>query len=142
MDAELSLRFAQYFGKPWYFLMVDAGYDFWMGNNRGTKYTNMKTGPGSNPESKEHWDFTAEDMGLYDLPAEIDKVLEVTGAEKLKYIGYSLGTMQMFLGLAAMEEEYFADRVSKVIAQAPCMYLEPAAVGFPSAYDEVIQVFQ
>ena len=109
-------------------MLFDAGYDMWMGNNRGTKFTNIKTGPGSNRESKEYWNFTAEDMGIYDLPAEIDKVLEVTGKEKLTYIGYSLGTMQMFLGLAVMQDEYFADKVNKVVAMAPCMYIEPEAL--------------
>ena len=138
----MTLKMAQFFGKPWPLLLFDAGYDVWMGNNRGTKYTNMKTGPGSDPKSKEHWDFTIEDMGIYDLPAEIDKVLQVTGKEKLTYIGYSAGTMQMFLGLAALEEEYFADRVSKVVAMAPCMYIQPEALGEPTIYEEVIKAYQ
>jgi hypothetical protein len=31
-------------------------------------------------------------MGLYDVPAEIDYILNVTGYEKLSYIGHSEGT--------------------------------------------------
>ena len=31
-------------------------------------------------------------MAHYDIPANIDKILEVTGKEKLFYIGHSMGT--------------------------------------------------
>lgn len=30
-------------------------------------------------------------MGLYDIPAEIDYVLNITGRQKLIYIGHSMG---------------------------------------------------
>jgi len=39
-------------------------------------------------------------MGTYDQPANIKKILEVTGKEDLTYIGYSQGNQQMFYGLA------------------------------------------
>lgn len=32
-----------------------------------------------------------DEMGLYDIPAEIEYVLNVTGREKLVYIGHSMG---------------------------------------------------
>ena len=38
-------------------------------------------------------------MGLFDLPAMIDTVLEVTQQPKITYIGYSQGTAQMLYGL-------------------------------------------
>lgn len=30
-------------------------------------------------------------MGFYDIPAELDYILNVTGREKLVYIGHSMG---------------------------------------------------
>ena len=39
-------------------------------------------------------------MGKYDQPANISKILEVTGKMDLTYIGYSQGNQQMFYGLA------------------------------------------
>ena len=43
-------------------------------------------------------------MGLYDSPANIRMIKEVTGVDKIFYLGYSQGTIQMFYGLAKMEE--------------------------------------
>ena len=36
--------------------------------------------------------FSWDEMGTFDLPAMIGKVLEVTGQEKIFYIGHSMGT--------------------------------------------------
>lgn len=38
-------------------------------------------------------------MGVFDLPAMIDTVLEVTQKPKITYIGFSQGTSQMIYGL-------------------------------------------
>ena len=59
------------------FILSRAGYDVWMGNNRGCKYgQNHKT---LDPEEQEFWNFYQEDMGTKDLPAFIDFVLDTTG---------------------------------------------------------------
>ena len=36
--------------------------------------------------------FSWDQMGQYDIPAMMTKVLEVTGQEKIFYIGHSMGT--------------------------------------------------
>ena len=129
-------------GKPWLFGLVDAGYDVWLGNNRGTKYSDVKIGPGANPNSQRHWDWTSEELAKYDLPAEIDTVLAVTGKEKLKYIGYSRGTSIMFIGLALNEDSYFANKVSKFIAIAPCIYTsEIKFFGNTLNYEDAVRAF-
>ena len=43
----------------------------------------------------------------------------------------------MFWGLSYMEKEYFADRLEKFIALAPCVYFNRP----PYTYDEVVQMF-
>jgi len=57
-------------------MLAREGYDVWMGNNRGnwfavnhTQYT---------PKQKEFWEFDFEEMGIYDVPAEIDYILETS----------------------------------------------------------------
>ena len=59
-------------------------------------------------------------MGRYDDPANIDLVTAQTGHEKIFYIGYSQGTIQMIYGLSHNEDTYFADKVIKAIMLAPC----------------------
>ena len=44
------------------------------------------------------------ELAQYDLKAEIDKIIEVTGEPKITYIGYAQGTFLMFYGLAKFEE--------------------------------------
>lgn len=114
-------------GTPFHLLLVDAGYDVWIGNNRGTMYS-WDHETLSSKDDNDYWMFTWADMGLYDDVANIKMIKEQTGVEKIFYVGYSQGTIQMFYGLAHMEEEFHADNVYKVVQLAPCFvpYLPPS----------------
>ena len=67
--------------------LADQGYDVWMGNNRGTEYSQGHKS--LNVENKAYWDWTWAQMGLYDTPANITQIKEQTGVDKIFYIGYS-----------------------------------------------------
>ena len=67
--------------------LARAGYDVWLGNNRGTRFANYHVNLSAS--HAEYWNFSQEDMGLKDLPASIDYILKKTGQEKLTYIGHS-----------------------------------------------------
>ena len=88
------------------FNLVSEGYDVWMGNNRGCKYSVSHTSLDPVLNKTLFWDFDFEDMGLKDVPAEIDFILGSTKQEKLSYIGHSEGTTQMFIGLSMLPEYY------------------------------------
>jgi lysosomal acid lipase/cholesteryl ester hydrolase len=60
-------------------------------------------------------------MGVHDLPAEIDWVLNVTGHKKLFYIGHSMGTT-MFYVMASMRPEY-NDKVQLMVSLAPVAFV-------------------
>ena len=62
-------------------------------------------------------------MGEYDIPAMIDLIIQKTGKPKVTYLGYSMGTTQMFFGLTQLQHDYYADKLHKFIALAPCIYL-------------------
>ena len=49
------------------FQLVRAGFDVWMGNNRGNEYSRRHVK--YDTHSYEFWDFDFEDMALYDQPA-------------------------------------------------------------------------
>jgi lysosomal acid lipase/cholesteryl ester hydrolase len=70
-----------------------------MGNNRGTKYSNVSLLYPEQDESFDRWDWSYEELGLYDVPAFMDEIIKETGKPKVNYIGYSMGTSQMFYGL-------------------------------------------
>lgn len=85
--------------------LADRGYDVWMSNNRGTEYSlGHKT---LTTDDKEYWEWSWAEMGLYDDPASISFIKEKTGHDKIFYIGYSQGTIQMFYGLAHIEDSYY-----------------------------------
>ena len=70
-----------------------------------------------------YWNFSWTDEGLYDNSANLRKIKEVSKVDKAFYIGYSIGTMQMFYGLAHREDSFFANSLYKVVQLAPCFVI-------------------
>ena len=66
-DAETWLS-AFRFDEPYMLQIAKRGFDVWMGNNRGTKYT-IQSGDNT---SAAYWEFNFADMGEYDIPAFIN----------------------------------------------------------------------
>jgi len=96
----------------------------WMGNNRGNWFSQNHTE--FSPKQKEFWDFDFEEMGIYDVPAEIDYILESTEFSKIaSYIGHSEGTTQFFIG-SSLKPDYFTEKVSLFIGLAPIVRLDHA----------------
>ena len=56
-------------------------------------------------------------MGKYDIPAAVDFILENTKAEKLYYIGHSMGTTMFWV--AMNEHPKLADKIALMIAMGP-----------------------
>ena len=79
-------------------MLVDAGYDIWISNNRGGMYSQDHETLDAVADS-DYWDWTYFDMGLYDDPANVKLVKQKSGQEKIFYIGYSQGTGQMHYSL-------------------------------------------
>lgn len=101
------------------YLLADAGYDVWFGNNRGNTYSkNHTTLP---TDSEAFWNFTYDDMALSDLPTHIGYVLNSTGAATLSYIGHSQGTIQAFAGFSV--DQQLAARINVFLAMAPVAYV-------------------
>ena len=76
-------------GTVWPLQLVDRGYDVWMASNRGTSPYSDKNKNDDQWTEEQHWNFSFAEMGKFDQPAFIDKILEVTEEKKLTYIGYS-----------------------------------------------------
>jgi lysosomal acid lipase/cholesteryl ester hydrolase len=104
------------------FILADAGYDVWLGNSRGSTYSQKHKFLDPNKHKQEYWNFSFHEMGYYDLPAMIDFILQSTGEKKLSYVGHSQGTTQFF-AMAASRPEY-NDKVKVMSALAPIAFLD------------------
>ena len=71
------------------FMLADAGYDVWLGNMRGNTYG--KRHCYKSPENEDFWHFSVDHVGTYDIPAMIDRIRNVTGQDKIFFIGFSMG---------------------------------------------------
>lgn len=60
-------------------------------------------------------------MGLYDLPASIDFILNKTGQSKLHFIAHSQGTTSFFVMLS--EKPEYNDKIISMHALAPVAFL-------------------
>ena len=73
------------------FILARGGYDVWMGNNRGNRWSNQHVKLDNS--SKEYWDGVEwENMGTKDVPSLIDYILNLTNETSISYIGHSEGT--------------------------------------------------
>jgi pimeloyl-ACP methyl ester carboxylesterase len=101
--------------------LANAGYDVWLGNSRGNKYS--RANKFMSPETKQFWNFSFQEMAR-DVVANIDFILNFTNQPKLYYFGHSQGTSQMFAGLSdAPTSDFINQRVYKFFALAPVVYL-------------------
>lgn len=98
------------------YLLSDACYDLWVGNVRGNYYG--KRHQTLNPETDiDFWQFTVNEIGIFDIPAMIDHILKKTSSDKMNYVGFSQGASTYFI--MCSEREGYADKVSLFIGLEP-----------------------
>ena len=71
------------------FMLVEAGFDVYLANSRGNRYSREHVI--LKPNEPEFWKWSWQEMAKYDLPATIDIVLETSNKKNLYYIGHSQG---------------------------------------------------
>ena len=72
-------------------MLVEAGFDVYLANSRGNRYSREHVI--LKPNEPEFWKWSWQEMAKYDLPATIDIVLETSNKKNLYYIGHSQGNI-------------------------------------------------
>jgi pimeloyl-ACP methyl ester carboxylesterase len=121
--------------KSFHLQLVDQGYDVWVGNSRGTEYSSGHENVAVEADQDLYWDFTLDDLHLDDK-ANIERIKQITGEDKIAYIGYSQGTMSMNYALARDADGWYANNLSRVVELAPCF-----VAGIPDAMREMVEEF-
>lgn len=107
------------------FELVERGYDVWLGNNRGNKYS--KKNIHMAPTESKFWNFSMDQFAFHDIPDSINYILETTHQPSLSYIGFSQGTAQAFATLSI--HPTLNEKVDVFIALAPAMSPKGVASG-------------
>ena len=99
------------------FVLAKNNFDVWLANSRGNKY--CKEHEKFNSKSYEFWQFSFNEMGLYDIPAVIKYIKEINKSnEKIIYFGHSQGTTSMLSGLT-QKYDFYKDNIKLFVALAP-----------------------
>ena len=97
------------------------GYDVWLGNSRGNRYSTGHTS--LTQKDKAFWEFSYQELGIYDKKAAINEVLRVTGVQKLTYLGHSQGVTEMLVAITE-DGSYWKDRLNLFVALSPGVFTE------------------
>lgn len=102
------------------FEMANQGYDVWMGNARGSTYSLNHTKFDYRHDWR-YWDFSFHEIALYDMPAQIDYILDVRKKKSLAFIGHSQGNLAMFI-LQSLNPAW-KHKIKPFIALAPIAFI-------------------
>ncbi|KAJ9686567.1 hypothetical protein PVL29_015445 [Vitis rotundifolia] len=99
------------------FMLADSGFDVWIANTRGTKYSRGHTS--LDPWDSAFWDWSWDELVSYDLPASFQYVHDQT-RQKLHYVGHSLGTL---IALAAFSQNQLLSMSRSAVLLSPIAYV-------------------
>ncbi|KAL5277014.1 LIPA.2 family protein [Megaselia abdita] len=126
------------------YLLSDQGYDVWMGNARGNRYSRKHAK--YSPTLLKFWNFDWNEIAIHDLPAMIDYILFTQNQTQVTYAGHSQGTTT-YLVMSSMIPN-FASKIRSAHLLSPVafmgnmestlVYLLAPVLGHPNGLVEVL----
>ncbi|KAJ8767770.1 hypothetical protein K2173_020710 [Erythroxylum novogranatense] len=99
-------------------ILADKGFDVWIANTRGTRFSRRHTS--LKPSDPAFWNWSWDELVIFDLPAVFDYVYNQTGKKKIHYVGHSQGTL---IALASFSEGLLVDKLKSAALLSPIAYL-------------------
>lgn len=100
--------------------LADAGYDVWLGNQRGNEYSQQHAS--IDEQETDFWNFSFHELGYYDLAGMIDYMLKQTNNTAIHYVGYSQGTTVLMVLLSSRPE--YQIKIKSANLMAPVVYMD------------------
>ncbi|VEN51142.1 unnamed protein product [Callosobruchus maculatus] len=107
-------------GRALGYILADEGYDVWLGNFRGNRYSRNHTKLNPNWGAK-FWKFDWHEQGIIDLPTMIDYVLKQTGVDAVYYAGHSQGTTSFYV-MTSLRPAY-NEKIKVHVSLAPIAFM-------------------
>lgn len=101
-------------------ILHEQGYDVWLPNARGTTYSKKHLTFDSS--QSEFWNFTWHEIGVQDLPAIVDYVLDFTQQSSVHYVAHSQGSTTMLVMLSERPE--YNEKIVSGHLLAPVAFLK------------------
>ncbi|KAB0799644.1 hypothetical protein PPYR_07524 [Photinus pyralis] len=86
------------------YVLADAGYDVWMPNVRGTRYSRKHITLDPDNDASKFWDFSWHEIAVDDVPTMVDYVIDTVKQEQIFYIGHSQGTTIFYVMCSELPE--------------------------------------
>lgn len=109
------------------FLLADSGFDVWVGNVRGTRWSHGHVSLSKG--SKEFWDWSWDELAGSDLPAMLELVCNTTRSQ-VYYVGHSQGTL---MALAAFTQPRVTQMIAAAALLSPIAFLSNITSPFAHA---------
>ncbi|XP_020582719.1 triacylglycerol lipase 1 [Phalaenopsis equestris] len=106
------------------FILADHGFDVWVGNVRGTRWSRKHAT--LSEHDRAFWDWSWQDLAQYDLAAMLSYIKTETSS-KVLYIGHSQGTIMAF---AAFTIPDIVKMVEAAALLCPISYLNHISSNF------------
>jgi len=107
--------------RPWYMLNQACRFDVFLSNSRCNQISMSHVR--YTPSDAQFWDWSVDQMAQFDVPAVVGKVLSVSGASTLSWIGHSQGTTIAFAALSRNYDDLNA-RINLFVSLAPVVFLK------------------